>query len=161
MSRLALRARARARRVGGLAAVVVAGLAAAACGHEFEPPDRQARVDSLAARFSLAMFDSIAWESENLRETAGNLVFAERCVRCHGPLGRGDTDYARARGVAVPSLVQADWPLAAIDSLRRTIYVGHEEGMPIYGDGAVTLRDIDAVSAYVLEVLRPDVLGAP
>ena len=43
--------------------------------------------------------------------------------------------------------------------LRRTIYIGHESGMPIYGDGDLSFRQIDATAAYILLTLRPEVLG--
>lgn len=81
------------------------------------------------------------------------------CRRCHGPLGRGDTEYARARGVEVPSLVEPDWPLAELDSVRRAIYVGHEAGMPTFGARDLDSREIDAAAAYVLLTLRPEILG--
>jgi mono/diheme cytochrome c family protein len=55
--------------------------------------------------------------------------------------------------------VEPVWLLADRDSLHRHIYVGHEEGMPIYGAGGISPREIDAVAGYILNVLRPDVLG--
>lgn len=133
-------------------------LVATGCGHDFEPPDRAERVREAAATFDAAAFDSITWESDSIREFQGNEVYAEKCRRCHGPLGRGVTDYAKEQGLDVPSLVERDWPLASLDSLRRTVYVGHEEGMPVYGSGGIGIREIDAVASYVLYTLRPDVL---
>lgn len=136
-------------------------LGVAACGgHEFEPPDRGERVREAAATYAPSLFDSITWGAEEVRSLEGNQVYIDKCRNCHGPLGQGGTDYALARGLEVPSLVAPDWPLAVADSLHRAVYVGHEEGMPIYGDGGISLREIDAVAGYILNVLRPDVLGA-
>jgi mono/diheme cytochrome c family protein len=133
--------------------------AAAACkGHEFEPPDRATRVDRAAATYSSTVFDTIAWNEEEVQLSEGNSVYAEECRRCHGPLGLGGTDYARERNLTVPSLVAPDWPLAQVDSLRRKIFVGHESGMPVFGDANLTPRQIDATAAYILLELRPDVL---
>jgi len=141
--------------VQGLLVLVVWG-----CGHDFEPPDRSRRVANAAAAYSTELFDSIAWESQESRVRDGNAIYAEDCRRCHGQLGRGDTDYSRERRLEVPSLVEVDWRLSDLDALRREIYVGHETGMPVFGDGGLTTRQVDAVAAYILDVLRPDVFGA-
>jgi mono/diheme cytochrome c family protein len=100
----------------------------------------------------------VSWDDGASTLIIGNQVYAEECRRCHGPLGMGGTEYARERDLDVPSLVVPDWPLAEPDSLRRRIYVGHESGMPIYGDGDLSLREIDATAEYILRRLRPDVL---
>jgi len=134
-------------------------LAGAGCGHDFEPPDRGIRVEQAAAVYSPALFDSISWTQEEVRLTEGNAIYAEECRRCHGQLGRGGTEYARERRLEVPSLVQPEWPLAELDALRRSIFVGHETAMPLFGDGDLSPRQIDAVGAYIIDVLRPDVLG--
>ena len=140
-------------------AVVLAASVTACSGHEFEPPDRAERVREAAAVYAPSLFDTITWSAEESRSRVGNQVYIDKCRNCHGPVGRGGTDYAKGRGLEVPSLVRPDWPLAVADSLHRAIYVGHEQGMPIYGDGGISLREIDAVAGYVLNVLRPDVLG--
>jgi len=145
------------RRSTLLLAVAV-GAASAGCHQEFEPPDRGGRVDRAAARYTPALFDSVSWIADDARLTEGNEVYAERCRRCHGTLGRGETDYAHERGLTVPSLVAPGWAYADLDSLRRKIYVGHESGMPIFGDGELELREIDATAGYILLTLRPDVL---
>ncbi len=129
-----------------------------ACGHDFEPPDQSERVRAAEAAYAVALFDSIEWADTDQRLDAGNAVYGEECRRCHGPIGLGDTDYARERGLSVPSLVDRDWPLAQVDSTRRKVYVGHESSMPIFGDGSLSLREIDAVSGYILSTLRPEVL---
>ena len=141
------------------AAALVTLVVATACGnHEFEPPDTQARIDRAGAAYSSALFDTVSWSDEATQVTQGNAVYAAECRRCHGPLGQGGTDYARQRNLSVPSLVVADWPFATTDSLRHMIYTGHEGGMPVFGDGDLTLREIDATAAYILLTLRPDVL---
>jgi mono/diheme cytochrome c family protein len=143
------------------AAASVAAVSACQGEHEFEPPDREARVRHAEMLYTSALFDSIAWPSDSVRALEGNAVFAAKCRRCHGTLGGGDTDYARARELEVPSLVEPEWPMAAsVDSVRHTVFVGHAQGMPTFGVAGITLREIDAASWYVLSRLRPDVLGA-
>jgi len=137
-----------------------AALVAGACGHDFEPPDRAERVREAEAQYSVTMFDSVSWSADSVRDFQGNTVYAEKCRRCHGTMGRGDTEYARERRLEMPSLVEPDWPLAALDTLRHVVYVGHEEGMPVFGKAGITPREIDAVSFYLVHTLRPDVLGA-
>jgi mono/diheme cytochrome c family protein len=110
------------------------------------------------AAYDPAIFDSVSWADSSALLLEGNTVYSEQCRRCHGQLGRGDTDYARERNLAVPSLVAPDWPMADLDSLRRMIFVGHESGMPVFGDHDLTPRQIDATAAYILLSLRPDVL---
>lgn len=147
------------RRLAGVA-VLVGLLTSAGCeAHEFEPPDPGVRVGRAEAAFSTELFDTIRWEAEASELTEGNAIYVERCRRCHGAFGEGATDYARERSLSVPSLVDAEWPLAQMDSLRRQIFVGHQTGMPVYGDGNLTLRQIDATAAYILRMLRPDMLG--
>ena len=132
------------------------------CGcekHEFHPASREARQAEAAAAFAQARFDTIPWPSEQQRLTHGNEVFAERCRRCHGPLGRGDGDYARAEGLAVPSLVMRDWRYgAAPDSVRRRIFFGHYPEMRTWGIAGLSLREIDAVAHYIVLQLRPEVI---
>jgi mono/diheme cytochrome c family protein len=130
-----------------------------ACGHEFEPPDRGERTRQAELTYSPSLFDSVTWGEGEDRNVLGNEIYAEKCRKCHGPMGRGETDYARERGLTIPSLVEPHWAYTSLDSLHKTIYVGHEEGMPVYGNGGITPREIDAVASYILNVLRPDVLG--
>lgn len=147
------------RRCWPLALLV--GLAAVACSdHEYHPPteeEREARADSI---YSPALFDTISWDSDSARVQTGNLIFANECRRCHGPLGMGDTDYARENELDVPSLVAADWPLAGqIDTVRHRVFVGHGPGMPNWGVGRLEPREIDAAAYYILEQLRPEILS--
>jgi mono/diheme cytochrome c family protein len=132
----------------------------AACSdHDFEPPDPALRVERAAAGYAPELFDTVQWADEATRRTEGNAVYAAECRRCHGVIGRGDTDYARSRGLTAPSLVEPDWPMADMDSVRRAVYVGHEAGMPSFGERNLGPREIDAAAAYVLNTLRPEVLG--
>lgn len=138
---------------------VLAAVAATACGHDLEPPDRTQQVRMASAAYEPALFDTVTWETPAEQETAGNLVYVNECRECHGSFGLGDTEYARERGLQVPSLVEPEWAKADLDSLRRAVYAGHEVGMPVFGAHKLTPREIDAVAAYVVNVLRPDVLG--
>jgi len=140
-----------------LSAVV---LVATACGHDFEPPDRGERIRQAGLTYSPALFDTVTWAEGEDRNVMGNEIFAGKCRKCHGPMGLGDTDYARERGLVIPSLVDPEWAFSSMDSLHKTIYVGHEGGMPVYGNGGITPREIDAVASYIANVLRPDVLGS-
>ena len=135
-------------------------LAATACSHEFEPLDQKARALEAEKLFSAAAFDSLDWESDSVRSSAGNAVYAEKCRRCHGPMGEGQTEYARERGLDTPSLVARDWAYASsLDEVRHKIFVGHEGGMPIFGVNGITPREIDGSAYYLLYTLRPDVLA--
>lgn len=142
----------------GLPLLILAG----ACeDHGYEPPDQRERVAEADSLYSPALFDTVSWSSEADRIQAGNLVFADDCRRCHGPLGRADTEYARANDLDIPSLVRPDWE-AGDDAaaVRRRIFTGHPGGMPAWGIGKLTPRQIDAAAFYIVEQLRPEVLGS-
>ncbi len=128
--------------------------------HEFHPPDRAEHVASADSVYAAAEFDSIAWSSEADRITAGNLVYADECRRCHGPLGQGGTEYAEFRDLEVPSLVDPDWAYGEdLDAVRRRIFTGHPDGMPTWGVGRLTARQVDAVAYYLVAQLRTEVSG--
>lgn len=141
---------------------VTAVVFVAGCGeHEFHPPDRAQRAIEAEADFDAAQFDSITWTSDSARLAFGNDVYTRRCRDCHGFLGEGDTEYGRARGVAPPSLVRPDWPSGdSVPLLRRRVFAGHPAGMPTFGIGGLTPREVDAVAWYVARGLRPEVLGS-
>ena len=148
-------------RLGKLTAMLLALLPLAACGgdHEYQPPDREQRVAEAAGEFDPDVYDTLSWSSDSARAVTGNSLYAAECRQCHGYLGRGDTDYARERGLEVPSLVAPGWALAdSLSAVRRSIYAGHTTGMPSWGVGRFTPRQIDAVAFYVLEQLRPEVI---
>lgn len=132
-----------------------------ACGdHEFHPPPEEEQVAHADSLYSPAAFDSVTWTSDQERIEAGNLVFATECRRCHGPLGKGETDYAVEHDLDVPSLVDPDWEYSSdIQDVRRVIFTGHVGGMPDWGPSQLTPREIDAAAYYILEQLRPEVLS--
>lgn len=72
----------------------------------------------------------------------------------------GGTRYAVQRDLLVPSLVEPDWEFNGdLEGLRHYIFVGHGTGMPTWGVAGLTLREVDAVTHYLLDVLRPEVLA--
>ena len=140
--------------------VLALGAAAGCSDHEFHPPAEEDRVAEAEAQYDAARFDTLTWASDSVRLEAGNLVYATECRRCHGPLGQGDTDYVRRNDLEIPSLVEPDWEFADdLEGVHRRIFVGHVGGMPNWGVGKLSERQIDAVSYYLLEQLRPEVAG--
>lgn len=125
----------------------------------FDPPDREAQIVEAEALFETVRFDTLTWESDQARARAGNEVYAARCRNCHGTLGDGGSEYAAARGLEVPSLVAPEWTFAGRpDSVRHRVFVGHSAGMPTWGVAGISPREIDAVTYYILERLRPEIL---
>jgi mono/diheme cytochrome c family protein len=139
-----------------LAAVFLAG-----CEDEgYDPPDPQLRIELADSLYSPALFDTIAWPSHQERIDAGNLVYADYCRRCHGPVGEGGPAEVGGRQLQVPSLVQAEWRLHDdIQAVRERTFTGHTGGMPSWGISRLTPREIDAVAFYILEQLRPELLS--
>jgi mono/diheme cytochrome c family protein len=142
---------------GGARVTLLLVLAAAgACEKpEFVPPDPAERAAEAEAAYRSAVFDTVAWTSTEERLLTGNQVFGAHCRRCHGPFGEGDTPYAREWRLEVPSLVEPEWEYAGdLDAVRRRTFTGHPPGMPVWGIGGISPREIDAVSFYILEQLR-------
>lgn len=130
--------------------------------YEFDPPSREEQVESAERIYTHALFDSISWENTEQRNLIGNAIYAARCRRCHGTLGRGETEYARERDLEVPSLVEPEWRFAGdVEAARRAVFTGHPMGMPTWGVAGLTPREIDAATHYVVHQLRVDVLGGP
>ncbi|MCG6988106.1 MAG: cytochrome c [Gemmatimonadetes bacterium] len=145
----------------GFIMALAAAVAVGACEQKhFQPPNRAAQVAEAQMLYSQKLFDSVTWASDSVRSFQGNEVYAEKCRRCHGTVGEAGTQYAKDRGLKVPSLVRPDWKYESLDSLRKMVFTGHSGGMPIYGVAGISPREIDAVAYYVLYTLRPDVLGA-
>jgi mono/diheme cytochrome c family protein len=150
------------------AAALAAGLLMGATGlglvgcseYEFHPPDREAQVAEAAGAFSIQTYDTVTWASNSIRALEGDVVWSSQCRTCHGPVGRGGTAYARNQGLEVPSLVAPDWRYAGQrDSVLFRIHSGHAGGMPTWSVAGITPREIDAVTYYLLDVLRPEVTG--
>lgn len=141
-------------------AALVVLLAAAGCkGHQFEPPNRRVQVEQADSAYSPALFDSIQWASDSLRLFVGNNTYAAQCRKCHGYLGKGNTDYDHVHEIQPPSLVLPDWQYAGdLAAVRHIIFTGHA-GMPTWGVAGITPREIDATAFYILRSLRPDVLS--
>lgn len=128
--------------------------------YKFEPPSREEQVAEADSLLATVDFDTLAWASDSVRALRGNEIYSARCRRCHGTVGQAGTAYARERGLDVPSLVEEDWPYAGdLDGVRERIFAGHVAGMPTWGVAGITPREIDAVAFYILDVLRPEVLG--
>lgn len=121
---------------------------------------RAARADSVAqaaAAFDPAVFDTIAWASDNERWERGGVVWSFSCQKCHGGDGRGEGEIAVQANLAVPDLVASDWSLAGdIPAIRRAIFVGHETAMPSWGLVGLKYKDIDAVAHYIDDLLRAE-----
>lgn len=132
-----------------------------ACSEDegYQPPDPQLRVELADSLYEPALFDTIDWGSAEERTTFGNLVYADHCRRCHGPVGEGGDAEVAGRRIEVPSLVGAEWPLRDdIGMVRRRIFTGHTGGMPSWGISRLAPREIDAAAYYLLEQLRPEML---
>jgi mono/diheme cytochrome c family protein len=132
-------------------------LISACSEHHFEPPSREDQVVRADSTFSPALFDSITWPNQDTRLLEGNATYAAECRRCHGTNGEGGTAYALERSLDVPVLTRLDWPQGdSVKSVRHRIFIGHPNGMPTWGVAGISLREIDAVAAYVVQQLRPD-----
>ena len=123
--------------------------------HEFHPPDRAEKVAAADTLYTRTRFDTITWPNDAAKLQAGNEVYARKCDVCHGPLGEGGTAYAQERKLEVPNLAESKLPQ---DSVRHRVFVGHVRGMPTWAMSDLTVREIDAVSAYVTLQLRTDSL---
>ncbi len=143
-----------------LSIALAATLVLSACGdHKFSPPSEESRIEAADSAYTPAMFDTLEWASDRQRVDAGNMVFAQICRRCHGPVGRGDTDYDREYDLHPPSLVDPGFRFDSIAELRRVIFTGHRGGMPGWGISRLTPRQVDAAAFYILHQLRPEILS--
>lgn len=150
------------KRAAGVFVLLTGTLLAAACDkHEFEPPSRAKQVAQADSLYSPALFDTVAWASDSARAFEGNNVYAAHCRKCHGFEGQGgQTPYAKSRGLTVPSLVRPEWPYGSdVDAVRRRIFEGHPSGMPTWGVAGIMPREIDAVAHYIVDELRPEMIG--
>ncbi len=141
--------------------LMVAAWGTNGCGEkEFEPPSDSERVGNAEAQFDPSWFDTIQWADRDAMLLDGAAVYAATCRDCHGTVGHGQTEYARSRNLDVPSLVEPDWPYRDnLPAVRQLVFSGHSGGMPTHGIAGISVREIDAVSRYLLDQLRPEVLG--
>ena len=129
-----------------------------ACSGQESEEERQARMlqaerDSIAMADSLyesVVFDTLTWESREARLERGGVVWRSSCQKCHGADGKGAGELARQLEIEVPPLSVDTTDPAAI---RRAIFVGHEGAMPNWGLHGLKYRDIDAVTAYIVQQL--------
>ncbi|HEY0304363.1 MAG TPA: c-type cytochrome [Longimicrobiales bacterium] len=143
-----------------LIAIVMVG---AGCkGHEFHPPSQEERVAQADSLYATMRFDTVHWASDSARLAMGNEVYAAKCDKCHGPTGEGGTEYAQSQHLEPKSLVRSDWEYGDDrEAVRRRIFTGHPAGMPTWGVGKdITPREIDAVTSYIMERLRPEAASA-
>ncbi len=135
-------------------------LTVAACGEseaELDAQRAQASADSVAlaeGMYDDAVFDTIAWESDEARRDRGDVVYRSSCVKCHGTNGGGNGEIAMQFELAVPSFMDPEWRYAGdTEALRRAVFVGHEGSMPNWGLHGLRYKDIDAVAAYISEAM--------
>jgi mono/diheme cytochrome c family protein len=144
------------------AAAVMLAMAVACEKQEFEPPDRAGRVAQADSLFDAAVFDTVTWASDSLRFQAGNDLYTTECRQCHGTIGEGGTEYARSRAMDPPSLIRPDWPEGDdLEAVRRRVFTGHPGGMPTFGSGNLSPRQIDAVAYYITYGLRSEFASRP
>jgi mono/diheme cytochrome c family protein len=149
-------------RPAGVLVCLLAGACIAACAGDdgYDPPDPAQRIELADSLYTPALFDTIAWASDQERITAGNLVYADYCRRCHGTVGEGGVARVAGSDIVVPSLVTAHWRYHDdIESVRQRTFTGHTGGMPSLGISRLTPREVDAVAFYILEQLRPEMLS--
>ncbi|NNG17731.1 MAG: hypothetical protein HKM89_14745 [Gemmatimonadales bacterium] len=124
----------------------------------------QARIaaagDSVAlaeVRYAPSTFDTVSWSTPASRLEEGRLVWRSCCAMCHGVSGAGDGDLAGARALEMPTL-ELDSIVCSGDicSIRHRIFIGSHGTMPMWGLHGLAYREIDAVSAFILECIRSD-----
>jgi len=115
---------------------------------------RQAEAESA---FTLATFDTIAWEADSLAHNRGAVVWMYSCQKCHGQFGRGDGGFVQGGDtLRPPDFLEPNWaPGEDHAELLRLISTGAVRGMPHWGlEERFRARDIDAAAWYIQEVLR-------
>ncbi len=145
------------RRLGLLALALALGACQNAKSGE---PSSADTVAVAQAQFAPAAFDTVHGASDSVRLARGADVFKWGCAECHGPTGHGDGGKVMPNGDTLrpPNFHDAAWRLAGdTEGVRKKVYSGNVRGMPHWGLRHMEVRDIDAVTAYVLTVLhQPD-----
>lgn len=135
-----------------------------ACGGEppaqeqAQGPTRADSVQMAAAAFEAAVFDTIQWKTGEEALERGGVVFQFSCQKCHGDGGRGNGNFVfRGDTLRPPSFLTKDWRFASDPmGLREYIFHGNTLGMPYWGLVGLKYRDLDAVSRYITDYLRPN-----
>jgi len=151
---------------GAGAVVTVLGLGLAACGggQQQEAAVDSVQEDSVALameQFDASVFDTLTWETDTSAVNRGRVVYAFSCRKCHGTTGLGDGGFVlRGDTLRPPSLLEPDWKFANdLPGFRLQVFTGNAEGMPHWGLVGLKMRDIDAVTRYILEELRAEARG--
>lgn len=139
-------------------------VAAAACSGEPAQQGQEAQgtmasadsVQTAAAQYDPANFDTIQWKTPEEAIVRGSVVFSYSCAKCHGRQGYGDGGFVtQGDTLRPPSFHDADWKYADDpDGLKRLVFTGAEGGMPHWGLEGLKYRDVDAVVRFILEDLR-------
>jgi mono/diheme cytochrome c family protein len=142
-------------------------LLAVACGGG-KQDQATAGADSVGialAQYSPALFDSITWAADSAEINRGSVVWAWSCKRCHGETGAGDGNFVTqvkdSTGAVVPdtlmppTFLTPGWQYATDkQALIKYIYTGSgQQPMPHWGLSGQKPRDIDAVAAYIQQVV--------
>ena len=151
---------------GAGAVVTVLGLGLAACGggQQQEAAVDSVQEDSVALameQFDASVFDTLTWETDTSAVNRGRVVYAFSCRKCHGTTGLGDGGFVlRGDTLRPPSLLEPDWRFANdLPGFRLQVFTGNADGMPHWGLVGLKMRDIDAVTRYILEELRAEARG--
>lgn len=155
------------RMVAGLMVVLLFGTTACGSGDgeadempavDTEATLRAARADSVAQAtemYEAAVFDTLTWDSDNVRWERGGVVWAFTCQRCHGADGTGNGEDAVTFDIEMPDMTAADWRYADdLPAIRERIFVGHETEMPSMGLIGLAYTDVDAAAHYINDLLR-------
>lgn len=144
------------RRIAPLVLVVAIIACKPAQSKDAAAPTATDTVDAALAQFNPSAFDTVRWASDSLRLARGADVFKWACSECHGPQGHGDGGkVVNGDTLRPPDFHDAGWRLAGNRTeVRRKVYTGNVRGMPHWGLRHMELRDVDAVSDYVLTVLH-------
>jgi mono/diheme cytochrome c family protein len=134
-------------------------LAACGGGQQQEAGVESVQEDSVALateQFDASVFDTLTWATDTSALNRGRVVYAFSCRKCHGSAGLGDGGFVlQGDTLHPPSLVAPDWKFASDPAgLRLQVFTGNTEGMPHWGMVGLKMRDIDAVTRYILEELR-------
>lgn len=132
-----------------------------ACGGEPETPEQSAptaadTVQAAMAQYDPAGFDTITWATAEDAIVRGSVVFSYSCAKCHGRHGEGNGNFVtQGDTLRPPDITVTDWRfLDDREGLREYIYVGSDASMPHWGLEGLRYKDIDAVSAFLIDGIQ-------